>query len=68
MAAVASVIDTMVMPKPMLFCSASALPTSRGGQAAADSAENCGESATTATPHTTSSTNATATPAPASTG
>ena len=40
------------MKKPMLFWIASALPTSSGGQARAESAENCGESATTTTPQT----------------
>ena len=48
--AVASWIETMVRAKPRAFCSASALPMVCGWQAAADSAENCGESATTTTP------------------
>jgi len=48
----------MVIANPALFWIASALPTSSGGHARADSAENCGESATTVTPHTTSNGNA----------
>lgn len=45
-------IATIVMANPMLFWIARALPTRVGGQARADNAENWGESATTATPHT----------------
>jgi len=47
-----SSIETIVIAKPMLFIIASAAPTSRLSQAAAASAENCGESATTQTPQT----------------
>ena len=39
------------MAKPSEFWMASALPTICGGQALADIAENCGESATTLIPH-----------------
>jgi len=44
---VVSWIETMVMAKPMAFWKAKALPTISGGQARAESAEKCGESATT---------------------
>ena len=37
----------MVMAKPIEFCKASPAPKFSGGQAAEDSAENCGESAIT---------------------
>ncbi len=46
----AMVMEITVIRKPMLFWMASALPTIFGGQARADSAENCGESETTVTP------------------
>jgi hypothetical protein len=45
-------MEPMVIAKPMAFWKASALPTISGGQARADSAEKCGESATTLAPHT----------------
>jgi hypothetical protein len=51
-------IETIVIAKPMLFWIARLLPTSSGGQARAESAENCGESATTATPHASMSASA----------
>ena len=41
---------TTVMRKPMPFCATSALPSSCGGANCDDSAENCGESATTQKP------------------
>ena len=47
---VASAIEPMVIAKPSEFWIASALPTICGGQALADIAENCGESATTDIP------------------
>lgn len=47
-------METMPMLKPMAFCKASALPTISGGQAVADKAENCGESATTVAPQNSS--------------
>ena len=53
--AVASWIDTTEIANPKEFWIASAEPTSSRGHAAADSAENCGESATTEIPQTTSS-------------
>ena len=42
----------MVIAKPIAFWKASALPTLSCGQAWAESAEKCGESATTLAPHT----------------
>jgi serine/threonine protein kinase len=53
--AVAAEIATTVMRKPMLFWNASALPTISGGHARAERDENCGESATTATPQASNS-------------
>ena len=48
-------MEKVVNRKPRLFWIVSAPPTSSGGQALTDKAENCGESATTATPQTSSS-------------
>ena len=44
----------MVMAKPIEFWKASALPTISGGQARAERAEKCGESATTEAPQSSS--------------
>src|SRR5229473_3965911 len=52
---VAIAIETTVMPKPIEIWMANAAPTRLGGHARAERAENCGESATTAAPQTSSS-------------
>src|SRR5215468_8186382 len=49
---VARAIDAMVMANPTEVWMAKTAPTWWGGAACADKAENCGESATTAAPHT----------------
>src|SRR5579859_4679361 len=48
-------MDAIVMANPTEFCSANTAPTRFDGAAAADKAENCGESATTAAPQTSNS-------------
>src|SRR5215831_16684482 len=49
---VARAIEAMVMANPTEFWMAKTAPTWWGGAAWADNAEDCGESATTAAPHT----------------
>ena len=49
---VTSQMDKIVIKNPMLFWIVNAVPTKSEGHALADMAENWGESATTAKPHT----------------
>ena len=49
-------IVTMVSRKPSEVCSVSAVPVASTGARSLTSAENCAESATTAKPHTITST------------
>lgn len=55
-------IDPTEIANPRLFCIASALPTSSGAHAFAESAENCAESATTKNPQMTKAESATLVP------